>query len=234
MSPVPSNNLSRLLCWLSPALLLLSCCGVEGSETAALATGPSDRFLVDLRAPEDFARGHEPAAINLQWGFGQFELRARRLFPEGSSLVLIAADEAQGQAAAEFAREAGYPSVEARVFSAGESMQRQEIIDAKTLQAELAADRITVLDARTAEEYAAGHIRSALFVYPDDIGRASKALRKDRSLAVICTAGWRSSLVTSWLEREGFERVVNVIGGMREWQELGLPVETGRQQESFR
>ncbi len=230
----PRNNLSRLLLWTSPSLLLLSCCGVEGSEVLPRSPAPADQFLVDLRAPEDFARGHRSGAINLQWGYGQFELRAKNLFPAGSSLQLIGEDEAQCRAAVEFAQAEGFLGLSSEVFTADQPLQVQATMGARELSEELAGRGITVLDARTAEEYEAGHIPGALFVYPDDIPETSKALRRERRLAVICTAGWRSSLVSSWLEREGFEHVVNVIGGMREWQELGLPLEAGSQQKSFR
>jgi hydroxyacylglutathione hydrolase len=53
--------------------------------------------------------------------------------------------------------------------------------------------------------------------------RAAK-LPKDQPVAVICAGGFRSSIGTSILERQGFTRVTNVIGGMAAWKTANLDV----------
>jgi rhodanese-related sulfurtransferase len=91
-----------------------------------------------------------------------------------------------------------------------------------------------VIDARTAEEYARGHVRGSVFLYPDDFPRQAGFLRRDRAIIAVCEAGWRSSLLVSWMDRLGFKRAFNLIGGMRAWRSAALPIETGDEQEAFR
>jgi rhodanese-related sulfurtransferase len=47
----------------------------------------------------------------------------------------------------------------------------------------------------------------------------------DRDLVVICRAGARSASAGAILRRAGFQRVINLEGGMLAWVEAGLPVQ---------
>ena len=57
------------------------------------------------------------------------------------------------------------------------------------------------------------------------LGDAEVAKRKDRPVIVYCEGGERSSKAVAALKRQGFARVVNLTGGLRAWQQAGLPVE---------
>jgi rhodanese-related sulfurtransferase len=49
--------------------------------------------------------------------------------------------------------------------------------------------------------------------------------RKDRPVIVYCDTGERAGKAIGALRKQGFERVVNLAGGLRAWQQAGLPVE---------
>ena len=51
------------------------------------------------------------------------------------------------------------------------------------------------------------------------------AKRKDRPLIVYCDGSERSSKAVSALKKQGFTRVANLTGGLRAWQQAGLPIE---------
>lgn len=82
-----------------------------------------------------------------------------------------------------------------------------------------------VLDVRDPGEFGAGHILGAKNVPLSRIGDAEVAKRKDRPVIVYCEGGERSSKAVAALKRQGFARVVNLTGGLRAWQQAGLPVE---------
>jgi hydroxyacylglutathione hydrolase len=46
---------------------------------------------------------------------------------------------------------------------------------------------------------------------------------RGRPLAVVCGTGYRSTVAASVLQRQGFDRVLHVAGGMTAWHKAGLP-----------
>jgi len=87
-----------------------------------------------------------------------------------------------------------------------------------------------LLDVRSAEEYAAGHVPGALSVPFEQLSaraRAGELGAPDAALAVVCAAGSRSAQACVRLTRVlGFADVRNVTGGTLAWQSAGLPLDT--------
>lgn len=91
------------------------------------------------------------------------------------------------------------------------------------------ADSVQLLDVRTPQEYAEGHIDGALNinVQSDDFRQiAEKKLSKDSTVFVYCRSGRRSMDAAEILTELGY-KVVNLKCGIIEWKEDGLPVTTG-------
>lgn len=91
------------------------------------------------------------------------------------------------------------------------------------------ADSVQLLDVRTPQEYAEGHIDGALNinVQSDDFRQmAEKELSKESTILVYCRSGRRSMDAAEILTELGY-KVVNLRGGIIEWKEDGLPVTTG-------
>lgn len=82
-----------------------------------------------------------------------------------------------------------------------------------------------VLDVRDPGEYGAGHILGAKNVPLSRLGDAEVVKRKDRPVIVYCEGGERSSKAIAVLKKQGFTRAVNLTGGLKAWQQAGLPVE---------
>jgi glyoxylase-like metal-dependent hydrolase (beta-lactamase superfamily II)/rhodanese-related sulfurtransferase len=86
-----------------------------------------------------------------------------------------------------------------------------------------------LLDVREPEEFTGelGHIRGALLVPLDALERRLPKLAGyvDRDVVVVCRAGARSASAGAILRRAGFQRVINLEGGMLAWVAAGLPVQ---------
>jgi len=82
-----------------------------------------------------------------------------------------------------------------------------------------------ILDVRTADEFAAGHIRDAknipLKELPNRLSEVEKF--KERSVIVVCNKGLQSSKATSQLKKAGFTDASSLLGGLDAWQSQGLP-----------
>jgi rhodanese-related sulfurtransferase len=86
-----------------------------------------------------------------------------------------------------------------------------------------------VLDVRTPEEYASGHVPGAILLPIGELESSLDNLQvyKDKEVAVICKSGGRSARATKLLRRNGFEGAQNVLGGTDAWIASGLPVIEG-------
>lgn len=90
------------------------------------------------------------------------------------------------------------------------------------------ADSVLLLDVRTPQEYAEGHIDGALNIniQSDDFRqRAEKELSKDSTILIYCRSGRRSMEAAEILTELGYT-VVNLKGGIIEWKGDGLTVTT--------
>jgi rhodanese-related sulfurtransferase len=84
----------------------------------------------------------------------------------------------------------------------------------------------TVIDVRTPEEFAAGHLRDAKNIPLADLGTRIGELEKSkgRSVVVVCQTGARADKAVRQLAAAGFDDVVSLDGGLTAWQAAGLPV----------
>jgi rhodanese-related sulfurtransferase len=82
-----------------------------------------------------------------------------------------------------------------------------------------------ILDVRSADEFAAGHIRDAknipLKELPNRLSELDKF--KERPVIVVCNKGLQSSKATSQLKKAGFTQASTLFGGLDAWQTQGLP-----------
>jgi rhodanese-related sulfurtransferase len=83
-----------------------------------------------------------------------------------------------------------------------------------------------ILDVRTREEFADGHLPGAkLIPWTDDDfeSRVEKELKRDKPLLVYCARGPRSNAASEKLAALGFQ-VRNLDGGIHAWKRGGHPI----------
>lgn len=85
---------------------------------------------------------------------------------------------------------------------------------------------VIVLDVRTPEEFASGHIEGALNIDFNSGNFANEITRLNPSetYAVYCRSGSRSGQATSIMHKAGFHDVSNLNGGVIDWTNDGLPL----------
>lgn len=86
---------------------------------------------------------------------------------------------------------------------------------------------VVVLDVRTPEEFAAGHLQNAVPLdylmadFPDQV----KKLDPNKPYMVYCAVGGRSNKAASLMAKTGFREVYNARAGFKDLKAAGLPTE---------
>lgn len=88
---------------------------------------------------------------------------------------------------------------------------------------ELVGGGAALVDVREASEWRTGHAPQAVHAPLAEIDRATRRLRKDRPVLVVCASGMRSRAGAKHLRSLGFD-AASISGGMAAWQRAGGPV----------
>ncbi len=97
-------------------------------------------------------------------------------------------------------------------------------IDPVTLKARLdRGESVVILDVREPFEIALAPFPGATHIPMGDIPSRLTELDPDRETVVVCHHGVRSAQVAVYLAQMGFERVLNLAGGIDAWSEDADP-----------
>jgi hydroxyacylglutathione hydrolase len=181
-------------------------------------------LVLDTRPSAEYGAGHVPGSMHMGQS-GQLASWAGALLSPQTPIVLVAEDEERmAEARTRLARVglenvAGYLADGIRAWDeARRPLARTEQIPVDELKARIAegAD-VTVVDVRRPGEWQTGHIAGAVHLPLHELEKRAASLDRNRPVAIICASGYRSSIATSVLERLGFRRFSNVVGGMNAW-----------------
>ena len=97
-------------------------------------------------------------------------------------------------------------------------------ISADSLNSMLKNSDAIILDVRTPQEFAEGHIPGAININFHDPGfeAALDTLNKEKQYEVYCRSGNRSGKSIDLMTKKGFKRIHHLKGGMLEWEEKGF------------
>lgn len=87
-----------------------------------------------------------------------------------------------------------------------------------------------VLDIRSVEDFANGHIINAVNIDAKTLGEKEKELDKykDKTVIICCGQGQESIRVARSLKMKGFEKLYSLKGGLSAWQNASLPLTKGK------
>ena len=103
-----------------------------------------------------------------------------------------------------------------------------EEISVQTLMTRLESDQAPLLlDVRSAEEFAAGHIPGAINMPFREVPERLDELRATSTdIVVYCEIGVRAAIAELALEQADFEQILTLEGDIQAWRQAGLPLET--------
>lgn len=189
-----------------------------------------DGLVIDTRSPEAFAAAHIPGAFNI-WLDG-VSAYGGWIANENTRIFLVSDGPAAMELAVMSLARIGIDTVEGILAKGMENWCNQGLpIEsiATTSAAETAnwmqQGRVHLLDVRDEYEWNEKHIPGAAHRYVGHLQDNLPLLPKDSEIVVLCSVGHRSGVAVSILMRNGFTRILNMLGGITAWEKLGLPLE---------
>lgn len=83
---------------------------------------------------------------------------------------------------------------------------------------------VEVIDVRASSEWEAGHVPGVQHVELHEVSARAETIDKEKPIVFQCRGGSRSEMVAAAFRESGWD-AYNMDGGLRAWEERGLPLE---------
>ncbi|MBD0278378.1 MAG: rhodanese-like domain-containing protein [Flavisolibacter sp.] len=96
---------------------------------------------------------------------------------------------------------------------------KEETLSSKKFEKKMKKRNTIIMDIRTAEEYASGHIPKSLNmdVQQENFTNRIQSLDKSRTYLLYCRSGKRSAKALNIMKENGFDKVYHLEGGITAW-----------------
>jgi len=186
--------------------------------------------VLDTRDPADFEGAHLAGSVNVGLG-GSYATWCGTVLDADRPIVIVAEPGREDEAATRLGRigfdnvagflEGGMAALEGRP----DLVVRVERVTAGVLDEMMASSEPPPLvDVRAEREWAENRIPGSVNVPLSRLQQQLGELPRDRSIVVHCATGYRSSIAASLLLREGFDRTMDLVGGVAAWESSRLPL----------
>jgi hydroxyacylglutathione hydrolase len=180
--------------------------------------------LLDTREPAKFEGAHLRGSVNVGLG-GSYATWCGTLLDPDRPIALIAEPGREVEAATRLGRiafdtVAGYLAGGMQALAAGPApIDRIERITAGSLAERLAApDPPLLIDVRAPGEWQERRIEAAVNLPLSRLPEQMATLRRDHPIVVHCASGYRSAIAASFMQRDGFAKVADLVGGLAAWE----------------
>jgi len=200
---------------------------------AFAAARSSGAVIVDTRAPESFAGAHIEGSESI-WMDG-IAAYAGWLLQYDVPLLLVVEDPVHVETAVRTLVRLGFDNI-LGYLRGGMVQWCHDDMPFKTLRTasveELKAkldakDRVMILDPRPHHEWTKKHLSEARHIFVGELEANLAQVPKDRLIASMCSVGYRGGMAAAILQRNGYDNVVNILGGVSAWMAAGYPVVKG-------
>lgn len=199
-------------------------------ETFEAMANHEGALVLDTRKPQEFAKGFIPNSIFIGID-GSFAPWVGALIPDLQQPIIFLADEGREEEVVTRLSRVGYDNtlgyLEGGIEAwrtAGKEIDAITSVGADVLKEKLEEGTANVLDVRKPGEYLAEHIEKAKNTPLDFINDEMARIDKNTEYYVHCAGGYRSMIFSSILKSRGYDKIIDVAGGFKAIQEVGIPV----------
>lgn len=199
-------------------------------EAAVNETGA---LVLDVREAADFAKGFIPNAINIGLN-GQFAPWVGALIPDVTQPIALVTPAGQETETVLRLARVGYDNCIGFLDGGFAAWQQagNEVDTIESISADEFASRrkqypsVAVVDVRKPVEFADEHVEGAENLPLDNLNDHMAEISRTEPVYVHCAGGYRSMVANSILKARGFDKVVNIEGGMTAIKKTGVRVKS--------
>lgn len=103
-------------------------------------------------------------------------------------------------------------------------LAQPKIVTVDDLKAALSNPKVLVIDVRTPQEFAQGHVKGAVNWPLQEIERWWNRVPKDRLVYIHCNTQHRSAVAVRYLMSKSYQNLNLVTGGIQAWIARGYPI----------
>lgn len=192
------------------------------------AVNAEDALVLDVRSPQEFAKGFIPNSINIGLD-GQFAPWVGALITDLEQTIAIVAPEGREDEAVLRLARVGYDNTLGYLEGGIEAWKKagKELETITSISADEFAEKhaenpeIEVLDVRKKSEYQSEHVEDVTNFPLDFINENMDKIDRDKTYFVHCAGGYRSMIAASILKARGFNNLIDVAGGFSAIKKTG-------------
>lgn len=181
-------------------------------------------LVIDVRSKEEYDAGHVKHAININVDELKDNLSRIEAYKD-KDVVTVCNTGKKSKTAADELVAAGFTNVHnaegVKDFNYT-TMTKVASVLAPEIQKAADEGNATIIDARDAKDYEAGHLKGAVNITPDTIDEKISEVPKDKPVYTYCYSGNKSYEVANKLSEAGYENVNNSLDGTKEYTEFVL------------
>jgi hydroxyacylglutathione hydrolase len=182
-------------------------------------------IVLDVRHGTKFGQGHVPYSYGIRVD-APLTTWAGWLIPFGSKIILVGESTDQIVAAIRQLIRIGYDELVGTLEGGIEAWAREYPVETmKSMTVHELRERlgeVMLIDVRQRSEWDQGHIPGAIHFEGGRVAWEDLPFPHDKPLAIQCSSGNRSMAVSSVLRRRGYQDVIQVEGGIRQWEKNGF------------
>ncbi|MBL0134391.1 MAG: MBL fold metallo-hydrolase [Chitinophagaceae bacterium] len=192
------------------------------------AANETSALILDTRAPQVFAAGFIPNAINIGID-GNFAPWVGAMIPDIKQEILLITDEGREEEVITRLARVGYDFTIGYLKGGFKSWQNSGketdsilSITAEELAAETKKGTVSLVDVRKKSEFESEHMIDAENLPLDFINDSMSKIDSSKTYHVHCAGGYRSMIFISTLRARGFTNLIDINGGFKAIKDSGL------------
>ncbi|MCF8460425.1 MAG: MBL fold metallo-hydrolase [Flavobacteriales bacterium] len=188
----------------------------------------SGALVLDTREAQEFAKGFIPNSLNIGIK-GSFAVWLGTVVENLNQPIVLIADEGTEEEVVLRSSRVGYDNIVGFLDGGFQTWKSagEKVDSIISISAEEFASRIgerAILDVRKPSEFEAEHVEKAQTFPLDFINGKLNTLDKNKEYFIHCAGGYRSMIASSILKANGFNKIVEVAGGMGAILQTNAPV----------